>query len=130
MKVRRLALILVVPLLAACAAVGSASLATSPPSGCATAARDDQGTVAAFYNSTVAAIRRLPAVNDNPQLAGYEGQQPATVCYIDGQIPKGPPPPMSGTTPPSYDRAVIVVVGDTSLFMAAGYRTSLPTQRP
>lgn len=129
MKAPALVPLVIVPLLAACAA-GSANTAPSPPAGCLTTAHDDQGTVAAFYNSTVAAIRRLPAVADNPQLAGYADQEPATVCYIDGQIPKGPPPPISGTIPPSFDRAVIVVVGDTTIFVAAGYRTNLPTQSP
>jgi hypothetical protein len=102
------------------------------PEACVSAAINDGGTVAAAFDSTVGAIRRLPAARDNPQLSAYASDEPAVVCYIDGQIPKGPPPPAnpSITLPPSFDRAVLVVVGSDVLFIAAGYRDSLPIQPP
>ena len=72
------------------------------PASCLDAASDYNGTVAAAFRSSVGAIRRLPAVASNPQLAGYADTDVATVCYIDGHIPKRPPPRSSGTIPPSF----------------------------
>jgi hypothetical protein len=86
--------------------------------------------VSAAFTSTVSAIQKLPAVANNPQLDGYSSDQAATVCYIDGQIPKGPPPGTSGTIPPSFDRAVVVVVGQDTIFISAGYSQDLPIQAP
>lgn len=103
---------------------------TEVPAACLSAAQDYQGTVSAAFTSTVGAIRKLPAVADNPQLDGYSSDDVATVCYIDGEIPKGPPPGTSGTIPPSFDRAVLVVVGQSTFLVAAGYRQNLPTQAP
>jgi hypothetical protein len=86
--------------------------------------------VSAAFTSTIGAIQKLPTVAGNSQLNGYSSDQSATVCYIDGQIPKGPPPGTSGTIPPSFDRAVVVVVGQDTIFVAAGYSQNLPIQAP
>jgi hypothetical protein len=129
----RFSVVLLVPVvLVGCVGSGSIASGAVAPAACISVAHDDAGTVAAAFPSTVGAIRRLPAVRDNPQLAGFAADQPATVCYIDGQIPKGPPPPddPSATIPPSFDRAVLVVVGQTSVFIAAGYRQNMPIQAP
>lgn len=91
---------------------------------------EDYGTVVAAFRSTVGAIRQLGAVADNPQLAEYADDQKATVCYVDGRVAKSPPPPLSGTPPPSFDRAVLVVVRDVAYFMAAGYQAKLPIEAP
>lgn len=104
--------------------------AGQPPAPCATAAQDYQGTVTAFFASTVGAIRRLPAVDNNPQLAAYADDREATICYVDGQISKGPFPPMTGTAPPSFDRAVIVVVDQNAILVEAGYQANIPIQSP
>ena len=48
----------------------------------------------------------------------------------DGQIPKGPPPGTDGTIPPSFDRAVVVIVGQNTIFVSAGYSQDLPIQDP
>jgi hypothetical protein len=114
----------------ALAAFASGCTATAgAPAACLTYANDVYGTVAATFPSTVAAIRRLPAVADNPQLAGYAEGEEATVCYIDGQVPKGPPP-VEGTPRPPFDRAVLVAVGDETYVVSAGYSESLPIQAP
>jgi hypothetical protein len=127
-----LAVLLASAFLAACAGSGSTATGFTPPAACVTTAREDGGTVAAAFPSTVGAIRRLPIVNNNPQLSGFAADEPATVCYVDGQIAKGPPPPddATATIPPSFDRAVLVVVGHAAIFIAAGYRQNLPVQAP
>ena len=124
-------LALVLPaLLAACSVGGTATSNAQVPASCLTTAHDDNGTVAATFHSTIGVIRRLPAVANNPQLASYAEDEEATICYIDGQIPKGPPPPASRTIPPSFDRAVLVVVGDQTYPVTLGYSENIPVQAP
>ena len=86
-------------------------------------------TVAAF-RSTVGAIRGLPAVHDNPQLGEYPADEEATVCYVDGRVAKSPPPPASGTPYPSFNRTVLVVVGDDLYFVTAGYQDRIEIVAP
>ena len=117
-------------IVAACSVGGVASVNAEVPASCLTTAHDDNGTVAAAFESTVGAIRQLPAIANNPQLAGYAGDEDATVCYIDGDIPKGPPPPPSGTIPPSFNRAVLVVVGDQTYTVTLGYSENIPIRAP
>lgn len=106
------------------------STPVASPAACLTAAAGYEGSVAAAFASSVGAIRDLPAVAKNPQLDSFAPTQEATVCYIDGEIAKGPPLPANGTVPPSFDRAVVVVVGDKQIPVAFGYRRSLPIQAP
>jgi hypothetical protein len=115
----------------ALAGCGGAATAGSPaPASCVAYANDNSGTIVASYESSVGAIRQLPAVANNPQLASYADNEQATVCYIDGQIPKGPPPPASGTIPASFDRAVLVVVGGQTYPVTLGYSQNIPVQAP
>lgn len=124
--------VLIPLLLAACGAspAGTESASSTPPTACVTAARDDHGTVVASFRSTVGVMRQLAIAASDPQLASYPIDEEATICYIDGRIPKGPPPPQSGTIPPSFDRAVLVVIRDQVYIVAAGYRQNLPIQAP
>ncbi len=99
---------------------------------CSPLARDYNGTVAGAFQTTVGIVRNMTAVKDNPQVARYADSDPAWVCYIDGEIPKGPPPPPdpSATIPPSFDRALLVVAGNQTYFIAAGYRQSMSIEAP
>lgn len=102
------------------------------PVACVTMALEDHGSVTAFFASTVGAIRAVPAARNDEQLATYPSDGAASICYIDGQIPKGPPipPDPSATVPPSFDRAVLVVIGQDTFMVAAGYRQNLPIKAP
>jgi hypothetical protein len=102
----------------------------APPAGCLSVASDDHGTVVAFFPSTVGAIRRLQIASASQNLAAHGDSEPATLCYIDGAIPKGPPPQPSATIPPSFDRAVVVLVGQDVITVAAGHRQNVPIQAP
>ena len=119
-------------LLAACGASSSAaeSPSQSPPTACLTAAHGNSGVVAAWFQSKVGTVRQLPYARSLPQLANYAIDEDAALCYIDGQIPKGPPPPQSGTIPPSFDREVIVVIRDQAYFVSAGYRRNMAIETP
>ena len=130
---RRMSRVVVLPvLLAACGAspAGTGSPSQAPPAACLSAAHDDNGVVAASFRSTVGALRQMPAVDHLAALATYPINEEATVCYVDGQIPRGPLPPPSGTIPPSFDRAVYVVIRGQAYFVSAGYRQYLPIQSP
>jgi hypothetical protein len=99
---------------------------------CAASAAAYNGVVAGSFVTTVGAIRRLdePQQIEPQRWPGLPDNHPAVLCYIDGQIPKGPPPQISGTIPPSFDRAVIVVVDGQSDLIMAGYRDNLPIVAP
>jgi hypothetical protein len=118
------------PVVLAACAVAAPSAQAVAPARCLEVAREDAGSVSAFFTSTVGAVRSLPAVQNNPQLARYAAAQAATLCYIDGQIPKAPPPQPSATLSPPFNRAVVVVVGDDVIFAAAGYQANLAIERP
>lgn len=72
-----------------------------------------------------------------PQGESRWRSRPATetvsVCYFDGVFtgfPRIPPPP-GATSPPPYDRIVLIVTNDGAITLdAAGYRTKLPVVRP
>jgi copper(I)-binding protein len=99
---------------------------------CAASAAVYNGAVAGSFVTTVGAIRGLdePQRIEPQRWPGLPDSHPAVLCYIDGQIPKGPPPPISGTIPPSFDRAVIAVVDGQSDLIMAGYRDNLPVVAP
>jgi hypothetical protein len=123
-----------------CADVGSAASRSVPPSlqslasaadPCAASAGNYNGHAAGSFVTTVGAIRALEAAGIESQWwRGLPDSHPAVLCYIDGQIPKGPPPPMSGTVPPSFDRAVIAVIDGQPDLIMAGYRDNLPVVAP
>lgn len=101
-------------------------------SACAAAAREmvADGQVVGAFASTIDHIRQVVVVGDNPQLSGFESSSSATLCYIDGGIGKGPEPPQSGSPEPLFNRAVVVIVNQTPILIATGYRDALPIQSP
>ncbi len=128
-------------LLQACVASPGASTVATPAAGnstptgvvsdpCTAAAQSVGGKVAASFNTTIAKLRAMPQLSVQPQLASYADTQAVALCYVDGAIPKGPPPGPDGSIPPSYDRAVFVVVGGHYQFLMAWYREDLPATAP
>jgi hypothetical protein len=98
---------------------------------CAASAAAYDGVVAGSFVTTVGAIRRLEPLHIEPELfTGLLDSYPAVLCYIDGQIPKGPPPLGSGSIPPSFERAVVAVIDGQTDFIIAGYRNNVPVVAP
>ena len=87
--------------------------------------------VVGSFATTVGASRALQAFPVSPApWPTLSADHAAVLCYIDGQIPKGPPPLAGGTTPPSFDRGVYAVVDGQSSLVEAGYRDNLPVVAP
>jgi len=64
--------------------------------------------------------------------AGWDGlpeDTPAAACYLDGPVPKAPPPAMDGTVQPSFDRRLVIATeGAASFMVSAGYRDNMPAE--
>jgi hypothetical protein len=67
-----------------------------------------------------------------PQIPEEEEPDAETVilCYLDGELPKGPPPNDGGEIPPSYDRAVVAVVSETAVSLVLGYQDDISVIDP
>jgi hypothetical protein len=120
------ALPLAVLTLAACAASSSSSSASA----CAASARVYAGVVVGSFDTTVAAIRRLDGQVEPPRWPGMPADRPAVLCYIDAQIPKGPPPGPNGEVREPFDRVLVGILDGESEMIAAGYRDRLPVEAP
>lgn len=112
---------------------------------CEAAAEQWGGKVAEAFPMTVAEVR---AYMDDPHGAaddrtaprpgayvypggwdGLDGDTPAAACYLDGPVPKGPPPAMDGTVLPSFDRRLVMAAeGVTSFMVSAGYSGNMPAK--
>ena len=124
----------------ACTVAGSATPRSAPTpvrspvstaDPCAASAAAYNGHVAGLFVTTVGAIRAVPMLSiQSDRWPGLPDSHPAVLCYIDGQIPKGPPPQPLGTVPPSFDRAVIAVIDGQPDLIMAGYRDNLPVVAP
>jgi hypothetical protein len=93
---------------------------------CGSQARDYAGVVVASYKTTVGAVRRL----DPRQVAPARWQDlpsdhPAVLCYIAGEVAKGPPPPAK-----PFDLAAVAVVDGAAELVFAGYRDNTPIGPP
>lgn len=153
----RTAVLVLVPLVAACGpsasdagtpsmpAAAEAAAAASAEQACAQAAAVWGGQVAAAFDVTVQDVRdhmRDPhGAGDDPAAprpvgfsypAGWDQKEPtdaAAVCYLDGPIPKGPPPALDGTVAPSFDRRLVMAAAGVESFMvSAGYKDAMPLE--
>ena len=87
--------------------------------------------VVGSFATTVGAIRaRITTPVSPAPWPSLSAGHAAVLCYIDGPIPKGPPPDANGSVPPSYDRGVWVVIDGESGPFQAGYRDHLPVVAP
>ena len=51
----------------------------------------------------------------------------AAACYLDGPVPKGPPPALDGTVQPASDRRFVVAAeGVPSFMVSAGPQANMP----
>ena len=124
----------------ACVGVGSAKSPSAlptvqspaaPADPCAASAVDYNGHVAGSFVTTIGAIRAVSMLEIQPgRWPGLADSHSAVLCYIEGQIPKGPPPRPSESIPPSFDRAVIVVIDGQAELVMAGYRDQVPIVAP
>lgn len=112
---------------------------------CAGAATVWGGSVAAAFSATVEEVRgymtdpheaegdaSAPAPGPYDFPAGWEAMGPAdtaSACYLDGAVPKGPPPPIDGSKrPPSDRRLVIAADGVQSFMVSAGPKEAMPME--
>ena len=98
--------------------------------GRAAAERDPQATVAAAYATTVGRVRTMLPTEMGVVAGGATDGVRAYLCYLDGEIPKGPPPAANGAIQPPFDRAVVVVIDEKHTLVMAGYRDNLPIRTP
>jgi hypothetical protein len=151
MAVMRAAGVLLVVALAGCGSDRASTVSSTATAGgsahaaCETSAGDWGGTVVGAFPLTVAEVRTYmdapqgagevpaaprPGAYEYP--AGWDGLEedtPAAACYLDGPVPKGPPPAMDGTIQPSFDRRLVIVAeGVKSFMVSAGYMDNMPAQ--
>jgi hypothetical protein len=87
--------------------------------------------VVGSFSMTVQGIRTLQKFPVSPvPWPSLSADHAAILCYIDGPIPKGPPPYANGSVPPSYDRGIYAIVDGESSPVEFGYRDHLPVVGP
>jgi hypothetical protein len=101
------------------------------------------GVVAAAFSADVEEVRAYmadphgadkdahaprPGAYDFPD--GWDRLSPdhqAAACYLDGPVPKGPPPAPDGTVQPASDRRFVIAAdGVPSFMVSAGPQENLP----
>ena len=98
---------------------------------CAGPARAYSGTLVGSFNTTVGAIRALEPRTRVPQRwPDLAPDHPAVLCYIDGEIGKGPPVGPNDEVPQAFNRAVVAIVDGDSELVVAGYQDQLPVRAP
>lgn len=133
------------PSTAASGSGASTALVSAEPL-CAAAAAAWGGTVAGAFPMKVSQVRAYMqdphATSDDPAAprplgahaypSGWDamdGDASAAACYLDGHVPKGPPPPPNGTAQPSFDRRLVISAQGVETFMVgAGYKASMPAE--
>lgn len=122
--------------LTACCAAGCGLLTDGVvPSAAAQcqAAAQKQGpdfTVSGAFATTVERARSIQGPGGDPPLwPDVDGGDPAVVCYLDGFVPKAPPP-VDGQAARSFDRAIVAIVNGEQTPLVAGYQDRLPVRPP
>lgn len=151
--VMRLAVLVLVPVLASCGTpspeqpAAAAEPATDPSVErlCSEAATQWGGAVAAAFVATVQDVRDYMGdphgADEDPSRprpgaygypAGWGDKDPAdaaAVCYVDGFVPKGPPSAPDGPVQPSFDRRLVITADAVTSFMVkAGYQDAMPLE--
>jgi len=85
--------------------------------------------VAASFATTVGRVRAEIPTSTGIIPAAESDTTSAFICYLDGEFPKGPPP-VNGVIQTSYDRGIVVVVGEFQALVTAGYRRNVPIRDP
>jgi hypothetical protein len=119
--------VLFMPLLAI-VVVGCGGL-VDPASTCAEQAADygPGFSVAGAFATSAGRIRSLyPTAGEQLPETG----ETIVLCYLDGELPNGPPPDDGGAIPPSFDRAVVAVVNGTAVPLVLGYQNDIPVADP
>lgn len=103
----------------------------NPAATCRLAAEDYGAdfVVAGAFTTTVGRVRTLYSNANGMMPSELPDQASATLCFIDGDLPKAPAPE-DGEVQPTFDRAVVVVVDGTQTPLAMGYRTDLDVVDP
>ncbi len=111
--------------------VGACSVLGIPSGPCKDAAREwgPEFRVAASFATTVGRVRDVLPTSTGIIPAQESDTTPAFLCYLDGEFPKAPPP-VNGVIQPSYDRGIVVVVGDFHSLLMAGYRSDVLIEDP
>lgn len=87
--------------------------------------------VAGAFATTAGRVRSLyPTANQLiPEGVEPDGET-VILCYLDGELPKGPPPIGGGEIEPNFDRAVVAVVNETATPLLMGYRDDIAVRDP
>lgn len=118
--------VVILPLLAV--ALAGCGWLVDPASACAEQAADygPNFSVAGAFATSAGRIRTLyPTAGEQIPETG----ETIVLCYLDGELPKGPPPD-GGAIPPSFDRAVVAVVNETAVPLVLGYQNDIPVADP
>ena len=86
--------------------------------------------MAGAFDTTLGSVRQLSAGADPPLFADLDDQVAATLCYVDADIAKGPPPGPNGEIREPFDRVVLALVGARIEVALAGYRGDVPVLAP
>ena len=90
---------------------------------------DSHPTVAAAFSTTVGRVWGMMPSENGVVASGAKDGTRAYLCYLDGEIPKAPPP-ANGVVQPSFDRSVVVVTDEHAVLVMAGYRDRVPILDP
>jgi len=86
--------------------------------------------VAGAFATTASRVRSLyPTASEVlPETDGADGET-VVLCYLDGELPKGPPP-AGDEIPPSYDRVVVAVLNEMGTPLVMGYQVDIQVTDP